>query len=268
MARGSDLCRRGGLTQENWASLGGREDRLDRVYPASMGIFRRKPVLTDDQRRELRLTATEWIAPGFRPRTGLAEELVDYHDDIEVPHDVLLSAASEVVEEVWCARLADEEDWPDTGDFGRLERAFWSLASQGVLARMDFSCCGTCGMAEIDDERTPLGGVVDGDYPYKEWAYTFFHQQDSERLVDSDAVLFLAYSAFRPAAGLDPELMARAKEGDEEARRQVSTITDTTVGELVRDALVAEGLAVTWNGSSAQRIAVNMPEWRKPLPRG
>jgi hypothetical protein len=232
-----------------------------------MGIFGRKPGLSDEQLADLRETAKEWIAPGFRARAGLAEELVDFRDDIDLPADVVLKAARQAVDDVWRDRSAEEARWPDTGDFSRLERAFARLAEQGLVCRMDFTCCGTCGMAEIDDERTPRSDVAEGEYPYEEWAYTFFHQQDSERLADPDAVLYLAYSAFRLAPGIDPDLVDRARAGDRVARQEVSALTDTRVGEIVRDALAAEGLVVDWSGSATQRIAVRVPEWRKPLPR-
>jgi hypothetical protein len=232
-----------------------------------MGLFNRKPSLTEAQLAELRETASEWIAPGFRSRIGMAEEMVDFRDDIEVPSEVLLDAARRVIDEVWRDRLAQEARWNDTGDFGRLERAFANLTRQGLVCRMDFTCCQTCGTAEIDDERTLRTPKNEGEYPYEQWAYTFFHQQDSERLLDPGAVLYLSYSAFMPAPGLDPDLMARAREGDEDARREVATATDTAVGEMIRDALAAEGLVVEWSGTSAQRIGVRVPEWRKPLPR-
>lgn len=232
-----------------------------------MGIFRRKHALADEQFAQLRQTAAEWIAPGFRSKVGLAQEMVEYHDDIDMPQDLVLTAAAAAVDEGWRDRLALEKGWQDLGDYARLERAFNNLAGQDVLCRMDFTCCGTCGTAEIDEERTARVEVAQGEYGFEEWAYTFFHRQDSERLIGPDAVLFLAYGAFRPAPGLDPSVVAKARAGDEDARKEVVTSTDTQVGELVRDALAAEGLAVTWSGSSAQRISVRVPDWRKPVPR-
>ena len=231
-----------------------------------MGIFRRAPTPTVDQLAELRETAREWIGPGFRGRAGLAEELVELRDDIDLPAPVLLEAAQRVVDEVWRDRLAEESSWSDAGDYVRLANAFAALGEQGVVCRMDFACCQTCGTAEIDDERTPRDSVGEGDYPYREWAYTFFHQQDTERLVDPSPLLYLSYSAFVPAPGLDPDLLERARAGDEHARQEVVTLTDVTVGEMVKEALVAQGLVVEWNGTSAQRIGVRVPEWRKPLP--
>jgi hypothetical protein len=81
-------------------------------------------------------------------------------------------------------------------------------------------------------------------------------------------MLFLSYSAFRPASDVDPELLERARGGEEAARREVMSATDVVVGNLIKDALLAEGLQVEWNGTNAQRIGARVPEWRKPLPKG
>ena len=70
-----------------------------------MGLFRRKRTLTDEQLADLRETAVEWIAPGFRARAGMAEDLVEFRDDIDVPGPVVAEAARRVVDEGWRDRL-------------------------------------------------------------------------------------------------------------------------------------------------------------------
>jgi len=232
------------------------------------GPFRRRPTekLTEQQLADLRETARSWIRPGFRDRDGMAEELVEFLDDVEAPEAVVLVGARRVVDEEWQHRLDEQARWTEPSDYDRLSRAFGRLAEVGVLGRMSFTCCQTCGNTEIDDERTPLPTAAEGDYPFREWAYTFFHQQDAERLADDDPTLFLSYSAFRPAPGLDADLVQRARAGDEEAKAEVHRQTDATVGRLVTDALIAEGIRVDWNGDTRQRIAVRHVDWRKPLP--
>jgi hypothetical protein len=44
-----------------------------------MGIFRRRPALTDQQMEQLRETATGWIVLGFRAVVGMPEDLVEFH---------------------------------------------------------------------------------------------------------------------------------------------------------------------------------------------
>ena len=99
------------------------------------------------------------------------------------------------------------------------------------MGRMDFTCCQTCGHAEIDDELGPAR---------EERGYTFFHQQDTERIADGQ--LYLAYGAFGPE------------------------VTEEAIAGAVVERLRAEGLAVTWNGETTSRIEVAIGDWRKPLP--
>lgn len=222
-------------------------------------------VLSEAQLDELRETAREWIHPGFRSRFNLAEELADFRDDFEVEPNVVRRAAEAIVAEEWSTRLAEQETWLGDTDHARVARAFEGLAAHGIVARMNFTCCQTCGTDEIDDERTPLTEPGDG-YPYREWGYTFFHQQDAERLADSPASLYLSYSVFAPAPALADELVARLDAGDEEAKRDVMTRSEVIVGTTVADALRAEGLDVDWDGSTESRIRVDISDWRKPLP--
>jgi len=170
------------------------------------------------------------------------------------------------VREVWDRRVEEQTQWTAPGDFERLSAAFAELERNGIVARMNFTCCMQCGTTEIDDERTPSEPDQNG-YPFAQWAYTFFHMQDAERLGDEPSDLYLSYSAFRPAHDLDPALVAAAFGGDETAKAHMIAHTDQTVGRQVADALRTQGLSVDWNGDNNQRIRVTDVCWRKPLPQ-
>ena len=210
---------------------------------------------------ELLGDARELIRSGFLDRDDLAEWVAGGRDLDEADPRALRAAT-----QAWDERLAEQAGWAGESDYDRLDAAFADLAAAGVVARMNFTCCNTCGTTEIDDERTPDPDAAEGAYPFQEWAYAFFHSQDAERLADTPADLYLTYSSFRPAPDIDPELMARARAGDEDARKQVVSHTDATVGRIVVDALTARGLTPVWSGDPAQRIAVPITDWRKPLP--
>ncbi|SEB49671.1 hypothetical protein SAMN04489844_0295 [Nocardioides exalbidus] len=214
--------------------------------------------VSDDDVRE---AARERVLPGFMARDDVVAAVGDY---LEIEGD---PRVERVVGEIWDQRRADEDTWTGPGDFARVEAAFADLAEQGVVGRMSFTCCQTCGTAEIDDERTPLADVPDGDYAFREWGYTFFHEQDAERLADDEATLYLSYSTFCPAPDVDESLLARWREGDESARGEVIAASDAAVGHRVADALRARGLEVTWAGDTGQRVEVAIRDWRKPLPR-
>lgn len=184
----------------------------------------------------LREQVEVWVRPGFHVRSEVLEYARDYRDD-GVPgltdHEL-----DQLVDRTWAAQLAEQATWPEETDADRIEAAFADLDAGGVVARMNFTCCQTCGVAEIDDERPP-GRPAAG--------YVFFHQQDTARLLDDPAVLYLAYGALDPEPG-------RVAEQDE------------AVGRLIVTTLRAHGLPVDWNGSSQQRIEVGPLNWRRRLP--
>jgi hypothetical protein len=118
-------------------------------------------------------------------------------------------------------------------DCDRLDAAFSDLEGKGVLARQDFSCCQNCGHGEAWSEVKE--GLSRGQ---KLQGYTFYHQQDTERAVDGGG-LYLAYGA--------------VADGDE---------AETAVGKAIAEALQAQGLNVTWNGTNKQRIFVKL-DWKR-----
>lgn len=231
-----------------------------------MGIFSRRgpvdpPVPPDKPDPELVAYARTLIRPGFVGRTDAVDAVRDHFeidDDDRRPETA--------VEAAWREREAEQHTWREPGDYDRMAAAFARIQQQGVLARMNFACCQTCGTEEIDDERTSRKGTAPGEYPWKEWAYTFFHQQDAERLADDRAVLYLSYSAFRAAPQLDPALVQAARAGAAGAREQVRIETDRAVGAIVAAALREHGLTVDWDGDPDRRIKVHITDWRKYLP--
>ncbi|RYD51650.1 MAG: hypothetical protein EOP60_10485 [Sphingomonadales bacterium] len=102
-----------------------------------------------------------------------------------------------------------------------------------MIARQNFSCCGTCGSSEIWDEVdavTQAGGPGHG--------YVFYHMQDTESAADGEG-LYLNYGA-----GEDGEEAALAVARD-------------VVAELQ-----SHGLRTDWDGSWDQRIHVAL-DWKR-----
>ncbi len=215
-----------------------------------------RPEVTDSDLVE---AAEQAVLPGFLSQAEAVERVrgvLELEDTDPRPE--------QAVEQVWARRTAEQSTWEGRSDHDRLTAAFRRLETQGFVTRMSFSCCLSCGTAEIDDERT--AGDDAADYPYRETRYTFFHEQDAERLAETPATLFLAYSAWRPAPDTDPDVLAAARAGDDDAWTAVVAHTDAQVGRQVVEALQAEGLDATWDGRHTSRIAVAVPRWRKPLP--
>jgi hypothetical protein len=119
-------------------------------------------------------------------------------------------------------------------DCDRLDAAFSSLERQGIVARQNWTCCQTCGHAEIADamEEARQSGEVRG--------YTFFHQQDTDSAVEGYG-LWLAYGS---------------TEDDDAAT--------VAIGHSVCNALRDAGLSPTWEGVGSKRIALPM-NWQRRL---
>ncbi|MDQ2756128.1 MAG: hypothetical protein M3Y71_06125 [Actinomycetota bacterium] len=182
----------------------------------------------DEQLEWLEESARELVAPALLGQDEVREALVgQYVEDDEL--DLTDADVGSVVELVWSERLRVEATWTDEGDYGRVRDAFAALETDGIVARMSFTCCQTCGHAEIDGER----GVASR-------GYVFFDQQDAERLAPGGSDLFLAFGGYE--------------------------VPDEVVAGEVVAALTTQGLAVEWDGTAAQRVLVSAVDWRKRVP--
>ena len=132
---------------------------------------------------------------------------------------------------------------------GKLDRAFEALRRAHVVAEPDFSCCNTCGHAEIEGDRDDLG-------------YVFFHQQDTERLAESGST-YLSYGIFWPAHISEEEYKALSSSQREE-------LHDATTIKLMRTVVIPilreHGIGVSWEGDVNTRILLTGVEWYAPLP--
>lgn len=180
--------------------------------------------VTDDEIVAFALTLVD---PAFLTLDEVEE---DVREVLELDDDD--PRGTTLVLQVWAERLDQQSTWSDQGDYDRLSAAFAELEDRGIVGRMNFTCCQTCGHAEIDDERSPGSR-----------GYTFFHSQDADLLAPGSSDLFLAYGSF----GSD---------------------SDESIGEEVTSVLRSHGLTVEWSGSVEQRIEVRGLDWRKRLPTG
>ncbi|ADD41672.1 DUF6891 domain-containing protein [Stackebrandtia nassauensis] len=194
------------------------------------------PPLDDKKTAYIRQYAQEIIDEGFTTFAELTQDVWEGVED-EFPHaeeldeePITEAQVTALLKPMWRDRLAEQESWPAVTDVDRLTAVFDRLDASGVTARMNFSCCMTCGPGEI------RGEAAEGDH-----GYVFFHSQDTARAVDGD--LLLAYGTY----SRDPEHGA-------------------AVGREVVAALTEAGFTTEWNGSVKHRIAVTGLDWKKRLP--
>ncbi|WP_433133003.1 DUF6891 domain-containing protein [Micromonospora sp. CA-240977] len=189
-----------------------------------------------------------WIVRGESD----ADEFVDFFDDDEErcgATDEELVAAYEAASAV---RRAQQRGWGEVR--GNLTRAFADLNELGVLARENFSCCGSCASAEIHDERDDS----------RHWhGYLWYHQQDTESLLASDdGEVYLGYGAY-PPVDFDEVAYAELTEADKQARYQADL--ERLLDDIVFPVLREHGMRVEWNREQSRRVRVTGAQWYAPL---
>lgn len=172
------------------------------------------------------------ISAGFLPATDIAADVAELYS-AEADPAVVAAAAGRIAHEALREHLLEQAYWPAVTDCDRLDAAFAALERLGIVCRQNFTCCGTCGTAEMMallDVQRRGGRSVRG--------YAFFHQQDTERAIEGDGLLL----NFGVVSGGEAAALAIAN-------------------EIVAQ-LGAHGLQVEWNGQWSRRIGVSL-DWRR-----
>jgi hypothetical protein len=182
--------------------------------------------MTPELEEEIANGARSQVAAAFDDADEIVECLCEIYSD-DAPEEEVRPVAERATAEAVREHLAAEKTWPIPTDCDRLDRAFAALEKAGVVARQNWTCCQTCGHAEIGAE------LADDSI-----GYTFYHQQDTESAVEGYGIC-LAYGATSDAPGATAAI----------ARRVV-------------EVLEREGLRVDWNGSTDRRIEVSL-DWKR-----
>lgn len=184
---------------------------------------------------ELRSIISRDIKGGYAGHGEIVDDALEMISD-EYDIEPLRPHAQRVFDEELALHRAAEREWPAVTDYDRLDRAFANLEARGIVCRQNFTCCGTCGSAEIWDqikEATDMGVAVRG--------YAFFHMQDTEGAVDGSG-LYLNYGA--------------VEEGEQAA---------LDVAREISGEIESSSLKVDWDGSWQKRIGVKL-DWKRRLP--
>ncbi len=181
-----------------------------------------------------------------------AAEFVDYLDDDGARGGVTdgeLAAAYGLALDV---RRAQQREWGAVQS--NLTRAFAELNQLGVLARENFTCCGTCAAAEIHAERDES----------RHWhGYLWYHQQDTESLVASPhGSVYLGYGAYPPE---DFDAAAYDALSEDEKRVRYQADVERLLDDVVFPVLREHGMRVEWNRNLATRILLTGAQWYSPV---
>ncbi|MFJ8043508.1 DUF6891 domain-containing protein [Kitasatospora sp. NPDC096147] len=169
------------------------------------------------------------LAVGYTDPARLAELAEEY---LVTPgrRPVSPAQAAALARELWQERIAEQAGWQGETGPERLTRAFAALERSGVTAREHFTCCRSCGQAEIGGEAAPGSR-----------GFVYFHSQSGEAAASGHG-LTLHYGGFDGTAA-----------------------TTTAVGHEVVAALHAVGLRTVWDGTPERAVTVTPIDWRRRL---
>ncbi|WP_437032834.1 DUF6891 domain-containing protein [Streptomyces sp. enrichment culture] len=182
-----------------------------------------------EDRHALEQRVREVLSGGYASRaqlTEVAEEYLVTQDRRPVSREQAVA----LVDRLWLERVAEQATWEGVTDPERLTRAFTMLQAAGITARENFSCCRTCGDAEI-------GGAGEPDAR----GFVYFHSQCTDSAVAGHG-LTLLYGGF-----------------------DGSPQTTMAVGHEVVSALDTAGLRTEWDQDPNRAITVTPVDWRRRL---
>ncbi|MCX6407384.1 MAG: hypothetical protein NTV28_10740 [Propionibacteriales bacterium] len=169
------------------------------------------------------------------------EDLLELREDEIAELGVTEQQAVDAFRHLVRARREQQAAW--SADVARppLLAAFDDLEAIGVLARPDFTCCGSCATAEIGDERDDS----------RRWrGYVYFHQQDTETLLETRTT-YLGYGVFL-AEHLPREEWEALDDAEKDAT--YARLVGALVSDEVLPVLRRHGLRASWDGDTGTRI--------------
>jgi hypothetical protein len=178
------------------------------------------------------------VARGNRTFAEALEETVAFfleeHDEADA--EAVTKACEAEIEKAFADHIAAQSTWPEVTDCDRLDRAFAALNAGGIVAEHDFTCCQTCGLAEIGE---PIQAALDAGIDVS--GFTFYHAQDTDSAVEGHG-LYLTYGHV---------------DGGE--------TSGVAIGRIIVSALNEAGLETDWDGTIGKRIRVQL-DWRRRIP--
>ena len=208
-------------------NLFGTNENLFGVYERRLATGENIYIMNFEQQQEVREQIRLEVARGSAPRAVIIEDALEtfMDEEFELEEGVVAQMADEELER----HAREQANWDGPTDCDLLDRAFAELEQSGIVARQDFTCCTTCGLAEIGDDVDDFN-TRDG--------FVFYHGQDTERAVEGGGV-YLSYGVFG---------------GDETG--------SLAIGNRAVEALKTAGLQPDWDGSFQKKIYVPLA-WKK-----
>lgn len=176
-----------------------------------------------------------------------ADDFIDFYgDDYDLTEEQLGAAFAAL-------RTARLRQQTEIGAYtSRAIAAFEELNANGVVARTNFSCCGTCASGEIWEERDDS----------RHWqGYAYFHQQDTDGLVENGET-YIGYGAFPPENFDEPAYDALSDDAKETLyAADVTRLLD----DVVFPVFLRHGIEPEWNRDLGTRVLLKNADWYAPI---
>ncbi|MFE5029247.1 DUF6891 domain-containing protein [Streptomyces sp. NPDC056656] len=185
--------------------------------------------LGEEDRSLLETRIRDSIVGGYQTRAQLAELAEDYLVSGD-SRPVSPEQARQLADRMWLDRVEEQAAWSGETDPERLTRAFAVLEATGITARENFTCCRTCGQADI-------GGAGSPDAR----GFVYFHSQCTDSAASGDGLMLL-YGGF-----------------------DGSPQSTASIGREVVAALAQAGLSVEWDGDPSKAVTITPLGWCKRL---
>lgn len=170
-----------------------------------------------------------WVWSGFYGSDEVDEMINDILED-EADEAFLRAAVAPEFER----KLADEAAWPGYTDCDRLDKAFETLNSSGIIALQNAGYTMTDGLSDVSEVQHERGQRVKG--------YCFYHGQDVERAVAGGGLVI-------GFGDLDNDKAKKAE-----------------IGNIVKQVLESTGFIVEWNGNTETRLNIPNLDWKRRSP--
>lgn len=169
------------------------------------------------------------VTAGFESRDEIIQSAIDSFCDVHDP-DEIKTFAEPLTDELLREHAAMQTHWSHPTDCDRLSEAFAELNRASIIARQNFWCCQTCGIAAVEDELKKVRGAK---------GYVFFHEQDTESAVRT-GTMYLSC-------------------GSVNAKKE----SIVQIGHEIVKVLTQHGFDVHWDGDFKRRILINHLDWKR-----
>lgn len=119
----------------------------------------------------------------------------------------------------------------------KLSEAFKLLRKEGLIAKQNFACCGSCGCYEIGEQAKARAKKF-GKFPK---GFVFYNRQSTQGMYQTGTV-HLSYGCFETRNG----------------KQRKECFSDEEIGNLVVDKMSEVGLATEWNGDTGKCVLVDV----------